>query len=175
MATHIEIDITELNEFFQELDGITRTGRNGRTFREEVSTWMEAIGLDFLRVVQDEIIRLNVMDYRLLLSSFMKGESGNVWRVEEGGMVMEVGSSVEYAGYVNDGHWTNPRGVAKRFVPGHWEGYRFIYVPGEKTGMVLKQHWVEGKHYFDSALRIYDRMLPRLLEAKLSTWLRRFF
>ena len=42
-------------------------------------------------------------------------------------------------------------------------------------GMVLKQHWVEGKHYWESALRILDKMMPDLLDAKLQTWLDEYF
>ena len=89
--------------------------------------------------------------------------------------MLEVGTSVEYAGYVNDGHWTNTKGVERRFVPGYWEGDRFIYDPAAKGGMMLKQHWVEGKHYWESALRILDRIYPELLEAKLQEWLDSYF
>ena len=115
------------------------------------------------------------MDSRQLLASFEKGGDGNVWSIEEGGLVLEVGTSVEYAGYVNDGHWTNTKGVERRFVPGYWQGDRFIYDPAAKGGMMLKQHWVEGKHYWESALRILDRIYPELLEAKLQDWIDRYF
>lgn len=136
---------------------------------------MEGLGNEFLRILQDEIIRRKVMDTRLLLNSFSKGGGGNVWNIEEGGLALEVGSSVEYAGYINDGHWTNPKGVERRFVPGYWEGDRFIYDPHAKGGMVLKQHWVEGKHYWESALRILDKIYPDFLDAKLQGWIDRYF
>lgn len=77
--------------------------------------------------------------------------------------------------YVNDGHWTNPKGTAMRFVPGVWNGDKFEYIPGAKTGMVLKQKWVQGKPYWDSALRIFERMFPELLEAKMQQWIDRYF
>ena len=86
-----------------------------------------------------------------------------------------MGTSVNYAGYVNDGHWTNPKGVKTRFVPGKWEGDRFIYDPSADGGMVLKQQWVEGSHYWESALRIIDRMYPELLDRKLQEWLDSYF
>ncbi len=170
MATTVQVDFSEVQEFFATLERAASDG-----FRNELETFLDGIGFEFLRIIQDEIVRLQVMDSRQLLASFTKDAEGNIWRMEEGGLVLEVGSSTSYAGYVNDGHWTNPRGVAKRFVPGFWEGHRFIYDPSASTGMILKQHWVEGKHYFDSALRILDRMFPTLLEAKLQQWLNRYF
>ena len=115
-------------------------------------------------------------DTRQLLASFEKGEQGNVWELSDGDLTLEVGTNVDYASYVNDGHWTNPKGVQYRFVPGYWlDDGRFIYDPSAEGGMVLKQHWVEGKHYWESALRILDKMMPDLLDAKLQTWLDEYF
>ena len=111
----------------------------------------------------------------MLLASFHKGDGNNLWELTEGNLTLEVGSTLEYAGYVNDGHWTNPKGVDKRFVPGYWQGDRFIYDPTAEGGMVLKQHFVDGKPYFDSALRILDKMLPEFLDKKLQEWLDNYF
>lgn len=174
MAT-VNVNVSEFRQFFQKM------GKADEDFRKEMSTFLDGVGNEFLRIVQDEIIRRQVLDTRLLLASFEKGQDGNVWELTDGGLTLEVGSSVNYASYVNDGHWTNPKGVDMRFVPGHWEGDRFIYNPGEvdekgcAVGMVLKQHWVEGKHYFDSALRIMDKMFPHLLEAKMQEWIDKYF
>ena len=41
--------------------------------------------------------------------------------------------------------------------------------------IMLKQHWVKGKHYWDSALRILNKMYPELLEARLQDWLDSYF
>ncbi len=109
------------------------------------------------------------MDTRQLLSSFQKGGDGNVWNL--GGLTLEVGTSVSYAGYVNDGHSQQPG----RYIPGYWSGHRFIYDPSAKTGMVLKKNWVEGKHYWESALRILDKLCPEFLDKKLQEWLDRYF
>ena len=167
---YVDIDMSEFKEFFGSLERAARGD-----FRKEFELFLEGLGNEFLRILQDEIVRRKVMDSRQLLASFEKGGDGNVWSIEEGGLVLEVGTSVESAGYVNDGHWTNTKGVERRFVPGYWQGDRFIYDPAAKGGMMLKQHWVEGKHYWESALRILDRIYPELLEAKLQDWIDRYF
>ncbi len=169
-GSYVDIDMSEVRDFFSRVERAARGD-----FKNELKLFLEGLGNEFLRVVQDEIIRRQVMDTRLLLASFEKSADGNIWRLEDGGLTLEVGSSVDYAKYVEDGHWKNPRGVDKRFVPGRWQGDRFIYDPGAKTGMVLKQGWVEGKHYFESALRILDSMYPELLDRKLQEWLDSYF
>ena len=169
MAT-VEFDMSEIREFFQSMERAAKGD-----FKKDMEEWLEAVGTDFLRVVQDEIVRRKVLDTRLLLNSFTKGDGGNVWELSDGDLTLEVGTNVEYAGYVNDGHWTNPKGVQRRWVPGYWEGDRFIYDPSAKTGMLLKQHWVEGAHYFESALRIYEKMFQTESENKLQEWLERYF
>lgn len=169
MAT-VEFDMSEFRAFF---DSVEKAARGD--FRKEFETFLEGIGFEFLRIVQDEIKRLKVMDTRLLLASFEKGAEGNVWRLQEGGLVLEVGTNLNYASYVNDGHWTNAKGVERRWVPGYWQGDRFIYDPKAETGMLLKQHWVDGTLYFDSALRILNDIMPEVLDAKLQTWLDNYF
>ena len=51
----------------------------------------------------------------------------------------------------------------------------FIYSAGEKTGMVLKMKWVEGSHYWESSIRILEKLYPELLEKKLQSWLDEYF
>lgn len=167
---YVDIDMSEFKAFFGSIEKAAKGD-----FRKELELFLEGLGNEFLRIVQDEIIRRKVMDTRLLLASFEKDTEGSIWRLEDSGLTLEVGSSVDYAKFVEDGHWKNPKGVERRFVPGYWQGDRFIYDPGAKTGMVLKQDWVEGKHYFESALRILDRMYPELLDRKLQEWLDRYF
>ena len=167
---YVNIDTSDAGRFFDALEAAARGG-----FRKELELFLEGLGVEFLRIVEDEIIRREVLDTRLLLASFHKGDSNNVWDITDGGLTLEVGSTLKYAGYVNDGHWTNPKGVERRFVPGYWEGDRFIYDPEAEGGMVLKQKWVDGKPYWDSALRILDKMMPEFLDAKLQEWLDNYF
>ena len=141
----VEFDMAEYREFFERLERAAKGD-----FRQEMELYLEAVG-------------------------FEKGNDANVWELADGGLTLEVGTNLSYAGYVNDGHWTNTKGVARRWVPGYWEGDRFIYDPGAETGMLLKQHWVEGKHYFESALRIFEKIFQASAEAKLQEWIDKYF
>lgn len=171
MSNYVDIDMAEFKAFFGSVEKAAKGD-----FRKEFELFLEGLGNEFLRILQDEIIRRQVLDSRQLLASFEKGDDGNVWELTDGGLTLEVGTNVDYASYVNDGHWTNTKGVERRWVPGYWEGDRFIYDPAEKnSGMLLKQHWVEGKHYWDSALRILDKIYPELLDAKLQEWIDNYF
>lgn len=170
MAGAVEFNLDAFKPFIQRL----QSAASG-DFKKELELFMQGLGTEFLRAVEDEIIRRKVMDTRLLLASFHEGGDGNVWEIGDGGLSLEVGTNVKYAAYVNDGHWTNPKGVERRFVPGRWEGDRFTYDPSADTGMVLKQRWVEGAHYFDSAVRIFEKMFPDILEAKLQDWISSYF
>ena len=164
------LEADEMKAFF---DKCIKAG-NG-DFKRELEVFLEGIGLEFLRIIEDEIIRRKVVDTRLLLNSFHKGDGENVWETSDSGLTLQVGSNVEYAGYVNDGHWTCGKGEAMRFVPGYWEGDRFQYDQSAKSGMMLKQKWVEGKHFWESGIRILDRIMPEILEAKLQQWLDSYF
>ena len=168
---YVSIDATELRRFVERLN---QAGR-GKEFEKELSRFLDAIAVEFLSYVQDFIIQAGSVDTRLLLNSFQKSGEGNVFFAQEGGLQIEVGTNVEYASFVNDGHWLNPRGVDMRWVPGEWQGERFIYQPGAKTGMLLKQKWIEGSHYFDDAIRLMERMAPQFMERKMQQWLEQYF
>lgn len=168
---YVSIDTTELRRFIERLN---QAGR-GKEFEKELSRFLDAIAVEFLSYVQDFIIQAGSVDTRLLLNSFQKSGEGNVFIAQEGGLQIEVGTNVEYASFVNDGHWLNPKGVDMRWVPGEWQGGRFIYQPGAKTGMLLKQKWIEGSHYFDDAIRLMERMAPQFMERKIEQWLGQFF
>lgn len=166
----VTIDVSQLNHFFDLMEQAGNV-----EFKKELGKFMEGIGNEFLRIVEDEIIRRNALDTRLLLNSFHKGAVNNVWIIQNDGLTLEVGTNVDYASNVNDGHWTNPKGVMQRWVPGYWNGDRFVYAPGAKTGMLLRQKWIEGKHYWESSIRIMEQLIPHFLEAKIEDWLHSYF
>lgn len=162
MSEYVNLDLSEYEAFVKRMS--TASG----DFKKEFDSFLEALGIEFLRVVQDTIIATNTMDTRLLLTSFSKGNENNVWEAGDG--FLTVGTNVKYAEWVNDGHNQNAR-----FVPGYWSGERFIYSPGAKTGMMLTTRWVEGKHYWDIALKTMDKLIPKFAEKKLEEWLDNYF
>lgn len=166
----IEIDVSEARAFFDAMEAAAKGG-----FRKEMEAFLEGLGVDFLRIVEDEIVRRDVTDSRLLVDSFHKGNKNNVWDISDGGLTLEVGTVLDYASYVNEGHWTNKKGVAVRFVPGYWNGDHFEHDTNAKGGMVLKQQWVSGKPYWDSARRILERIMPEALDRKIQEWLDNYF
>ena len=171
MGRYFDIDVSEIREFANRL----RIAE--ADFNNQMETFAEAIGYEFLRIVEDEIIRRNVVDTRLLLHSFTKGDSNNIWTLtDEGGKItLEVGTNLEYASYVNDGHWTCKKGESKRFVPGYWNGEHFIYDSSASTGMVLKQQWIDAQPYYTSAEKIIEKMFPELMGTKLQEWINKYF
>ena len=166
MGQYVKLEMKDLEEFIKKAEA----AGNG-DFKKALGDFLEGIGTEFLRIIEDEIIRLQVVDTRLLLHSFHKGADGNVWILKEGSLTLEVGTSVKYAQFVEDGH-LQKKG---RFIPGEWRGDHFHYIPGADTGMVLKAEYVPGKHYFDHAVRILEQMLPEILERKVDEWMKEYF
>ena len=167
---YVQTDLTGLEDFVKDLHNASAK------FKEDMVIFLDAVGVDMLRIIEDEIIRLDVVDTRLLLRSFHKGDAGNIYRLDSGELTLEIGTNVEYAAYVNDGHWLNPKGVETRFVPGYWTSKgRFVYQRGAKTGMVLKQDYINGRHYIEHAVNIMESMFPQLAERKLENWFSHYF
>lgn len=106
MGRYVSIEAPEIKEFVNRLNGAARG-----EFRKELALFIEGVGVEFLRVVQDEIIRKQTVDTRLLLNSFQKSANDNVFEMKEGDLTVEVGTNVTYASYVNSGHWLNSKGV----------------------------------------------------------------
>ncbi|MBO1583153.1 HK97 gp10 family phage protein [Bacillus sp. XF8] len=154
-----EINTRGFREFSAKLN------RMSSGLDQQVALWLEASGFQFLEEVQNQIIALNVVDTRRLLNSFTKSDSDNIWRSSEGGLVLEVGTNVEYARLQNDG-WQQVR----RFVPGRWEGHNFEYDPHAPTGMMLTAKFIEGRPYWDNAVAIYERMFQTSFDRQFRQW-----
>lgn len=80
-------------------------------------------------------------------------------------------NNLRYASYVEYGHRQQPG----RFIPGHWEGERFIYDPEAKSGMVLKNSWVKGRFMLTISTQELERQAPAILEKKLYKFLKGCF
>jgi|SRR5690606_34791253 len=168
----IKIDTKDFNHVIRKMK------RLDEDLKKQVPLFIESAGFDFLDIVQDQIIKNKSVVTRRLLNSFDKGGNGNVWKIHNGGLTLIVGTNVEYASLVNDGHWTIssvtsgtlPDGTPYRWVPGHWKQGKFIYTPGASEGMVLTQQWVEGTSYFDDAVVIFRRLFEQELKIGLKKW-----
>lgn len=158
----------EFDDFDKFIDSLEKYAEGG--LKDLLGEWLEAMGMEFLDVVQDEIIRTGTVDTRRLLNSFGRGDSDNIWMISKGGLTLEVGTNVEYASYANDGHWQR-----RRWVPGRWKGDRFEYDPSASTGMMLTERWVEGSHYWDYATAIFEKMFEKSLARMFDDWLRELF
>lgn len=157
----MSIKIRGLKQFMKQVEKAA-----DRDLKKEFGIWLEGMGMDFLALIQDEIIRTETVDTRRLLNSFSRGDSESVWSINSGGLTLEIGTNLKYASYANDGHFQR-----KRFVPGYWRGDRFVYDPGANTGMMLREKWIEGSHYWDNALVIFERIFERSLERRMQQWL----
>lgn len=153
------IKIRGLNKFLKDLGDMADEAKN------DFELFLETEGFQLLDIVQDKIIQMQVVDTRRLLNSFDKGGDGNVWKVSNGGLTLEIGTNVEYAAAVNDGHKQR-----RRFVPGYWQGNKFKYDPNANTGMMLTEKFVPGKPYWDNALLIFERVFQQDANKWLDKW-----
>ena len=121
----IELDLADYRRFFERLGAAA-----GGDFKHELAVFIDGLGFEFLRILQDLIIKRKVSLSGQLLASFEKGGEGNVWDLSDDDLTLEVGTNVEYAKWANDGHekvnpdtpgaFFLPDGRLARFVPGHW-------------------------------------------------------
>lgn len=159
------IDVSELENFSRQCEAAAVD------LKPYAGKVLEEAGEEFLNIVQSAIQRANNIDRGKLLASFTKGGPGNIYELNLGGFTLTIGTSVKYAKWVNDGHKQRPG----RFIPGVWEGNHFRYIPGAKTGMVLKASFVEGSHFFDKSVDVLKRMFPEMAEKSFDQFFRRYF
>ncbi|MBP2635552.1 MAG: bacteriophage HK97-gp10, tail-component family protein [Firmicutes bacterium] len=138
MAKNSKVGINELKKFAKRLEDAAN-----RDLKRQYNVWLEAIGMEFLGIVQDQIIRLGVVDTRRLLNSFNRGNGDCVFELNQSNLVLKIGTNIEYAAYVNDGH----------------------KLPNDQ--------WWEGYHYFDISITILEKIIAASLERKMVQWLRK--
>lgn len=159
--------IKGLDQFIHSLNRASRGG-----LQRKYEQWLEAMGYEFIDLVQDEIIRTKTVDTRRLLNSFQRGDQDNIFSMTSGSLKLDVGTNLEYASYVNDGHFTiDPAKNQDHRWVGRWKGERFEYDPAAKAGMLLKFQWVDGSYFWDNAMAIFELMFERSLERKLQQWI----
>ena len=102
-----------------------------------------------------EISPLIPVDTSRLVSSFQVG----VVTPNEA----EIGTNVEYALYVNDGHVQH-----RRFLPISYlsAGGRGKYIqPGNTKGIMLKEKYIPGKHFLENGMRQSEPHMKNLIES----------
>ena len=75
----------------------------------------------------------------------------------------EIGTNVEYALYVNDGHIQH-----RRFLPISYlsAGGRGKYIqPGNTKGIMLKEKYISGKHFLENGMRQAEPRLKTIGES----------
>ncbi|AYP68444.1 hypothetical protein HWB91_gp74 [Bacillus phage vB_BboS-125] len=96
-----------------------------------------------------------------LKGSMSAGHPDNVFKIQVGRTsYVFVGTSVEYAAAVNDGHTQR----AGRFVPGFWSSGTFHYQPGAREGMVLTGKVIPGAFMFEKAQEYTEEDIPTIME-----------
>lgn len=160
------IDTSQLNDWIRKVEAVQRD------LKPTAEDALEEIGEKFLDLVCTEIRAAENVDTRLLLSSFHRGSANNIFELDGGSMKVTVGSAVDYAAYVNDGHAQQPG----RFIPGVFDGNgTFRYEKGAKGGMVLKASYVYGSHYFDKAVFRMDGYTSKIAEEWFDALFSRYF
>lgn len=159
------MDVSELDEFARKCEAAAAD------LKPYAGKVLEEAGEEFLDIVQSNIESLGNVDTGKLLASFTKGAGGNIWILDTGALTLTIGTTVDYAKYVNDGHRQQPG----RFIPGYFAGGHFRYSPGAKGGMVLKASFVAGSHYFDRSVQVLERMFPEMADKAFEQFFRRYF
>lgn len=140
MANEDGFDIKEWEEFVE-------------TFAKFVDNW-EAKKAELLKrmanIYHSELIPLVPVDTSRLVDSIFVFDDGIPQDY------IEVGTNVEYALYVNDGHVQH-----KRFLPAErlTVGGKTKYLKGkEQKGIMLSERYVQGKFFFEKS---YNASKPR--------------
>lgn len=163
------VDMEEMDKFVQDIEALAYNTKS------QIEAFVAYFAKDFLNEVKSEIERRNIVDTGSLLKSFNKNDENNIWEVSAGGLSITVGSILDYAKYVNDGHTTCKEGESKRFVPGYWQGNKFTYDPNAKGGMMLYQQWIEANPYFSKAYELMNSILPEVMDKKFDEWINGIF
>lgn len=161
------IDISQLQDFARRCEACKAD------LKPYVAEFLKDAGEEFLNIVQDAIKGAGNVDTGRLLSSFTRGGNGNIWKFSDSGsgLNLTIGTNVEYAKWVNDGHRQQPG----RFIPGYMNGEKFVYQAGCSTGIVLKASFVKGSHFFDKSIEMLERMFPEMAYKSFEQFFQRYF
>lgn len=167
----------EMYKFFNDMWDKSMEENFINSVKNTVKTQAE----NFLDEVVNQIEKRKVIDSGILRDSFIKGDPLNIWIEKDKGLgiSIETGTMVDYAAAVDHGHKTCPDGVAERWVPGYWLGTgkdaKFVYDRFSKTGMLLKQQWIDAKPYFTMAQKNCTDEWQETMDKFWDEWINRIF
>ena len=81
----------------------------------------------------------------------------------------EAYNAFEMSSYEELGHRQK-----KRWVPGRWQGNKFIYDPNSKGGMMLTERWVPGSFRLTTIADKYRKLIPQIYEKQFETLKRKY-
>ena len=137
-----------------------------QTIENGVPEVMEKTMNAVLTLIFDEVIRDTPVVTGDLRRNYRKSApTWNSSKVLHG----EVFNLLEYSIYEELGHRQK-----KRWVPGFWNASgKFVYDPGVKTGMMLKDKWVSGSFRLTTISEKYSKKIPEIYSDVLEEWKRR--
>lgn len=107
----------------------------------------------------------NSIDTGALWNSLSRGGASNVWvySSSSGNFVLNFGTSLNYAKYVNNGYTSTPH-----WVPGTVNSNgKFQYQPGAKTGIYVKGGTHKGIQFFEIAFEELEKVAPDIIKDEL--------
>lgn len=139
---------------------------------------MRRVGTIFLKQARDQLKKLGLFSGKQseTLLSFTKGKRGNVWAFDydRNSITLEVGSRYFVARLLDEGYTINK----PHFVPGRFEGGKFVHDPAGKftkngKGIWMKPRTFIGKHYIDMTIEGFQGGVKGLIESLLHKELER--
>lgn len=133
---------------------------------------MRRVGTIFLKQARDQLKKLGLHSGKTsqTLLSLTKGKRGNVWAFDydRNSITLEVGTRYFVARLLDEGYTIKK----PHFVPGRFEGGRFVHDPTGKSdkkseGIWMKPRTFIGKHYIDMTIEGFQGGVKGLIDSLL--------
>lgn len=144
---------------------------NSDAFKEFQRDLM-TLNLNIPKEIKNARLRIGMELYRLvrLNTPVDKGQLRNHWFVNEQNEYVEVVNNAQHASPVEFGYKQK-----KRWVPGRWQGDKFIFDKNAKTGMMLTPKRIKGRFMLRLSVKQVGKAIPEILKSALDNAVRRAF